>query len=143
MVVGIYPMVADVLHAGHVIAIEEAKSMCDKLIVALHCNPVYKKPVQSVYERFMQLRAVKWVDEIIPYRDKDDIRQMLYSFPFDIYFLGSDYEGRDFENKDVLVQLNKKIIYLNRNHRFSSTALKARIVGNTIEESDKSISMEE
>ena len=82
MKIGVYPMVADILHTGHLIAIEEAKSKCDYLIVALHCCPDYKNPVQTIYERFMQLRAVKWVDEVIPYQNKDDMKTFLQSFNF-------------------------------------------------------------
>lgn len=121
-------MVADVLHSGHLIAIEEAKQHCDYLIVALHCNPIYKNPVQSIYERFMQLRSVKWVDEIIPYQNLDDAVLMLSSLNYDIYFLGEDYKGKQFEGKDVVVNRNKEIFYLTRQHELSSTHLKERII---------------
>ena len=97
MKIGLYPMVADILHTGHLVAIEEAKKHCDYLIVGLHCNPVYKSPVQSIYERYMQLRAVKWIDEIIPYQNIDDVRLLLSSLNYDVYFLGEDYRNRDFE----------------------------------------------
>lgn len=128
MKIGLYPMVADVLHTGHVLAIEEAKKHCDYLIVALHCCPNYKAPVQTIYERFMQLRAVKWVDEIIPYQDKEDAATLIRSFSFDIYFLGEDYKDKEFENSDLLKSLKKEVFYLPRNHNFSSTNLKIRVV---------------
>lgn len=128
MKIGLYPMVADVLHTGHVLAIEEAKKHCDYLIVALHCCPNYKTPVQTIYERFMQLRAVKWVDEIIPYQDKEDAATLIRSFNFDIYFLGEDYKDKEFENSDLLKSLKKEVFYLPRNHNFSSTNLKIRVV---------------
>lgn len=128
MKVGVYPMVADVLHAGHLLAIEEAKKHCDYLIVALHCCPNYKSTVQSIYERFMQLRAVKWVDEVIPYEDINDAATLLQSLDYDIYFLGEDYKGRDWENSDLIKSMNKEIFFLQRKHSFSSTNLKIRIV---------------
>lgn len=128
MRVGLYPMVADVLHTGHILAIEEAKQNCDYLIVALHCCPDYKSPVQSIYERFMQLRAIKWIDEVIPYENKEDAKLIIESFNFDVYFLGEDYKNRDFENKDVVQEMGKEIFYLSRKHNFSSTNLKIRIV---------------
>lgn len=128
MKIGVYPMVADVLHTGHVLAIEEAKQHCDYLIVALHCCPNYKNPVQSIYERYMQLRAVKWVDEVIPYTDIDDAKNMLMSLNYSIYFLGEDYINRDWENSELVKSLGKEIIYLNRKHDFSSTNIKTRIV---------------
>jgi glycerol-3-phosphate cytidylyltransferase len=128
MKVGVYPMVADVLHAGHLLAIEEAKKHCDYLIVALHCCPNYKSPVQSIYERYMQLRAVKWVDEVIPYEDINDAATLLQSLDYDVYFLGEDYKGCDWENSDLIKSMNKEIFFLKRKHSFSSTNLKIRIV---------------
>ena len=129
MRIGIYPMVADVLHAGHILAIQEAKANCDYLIVALHCCPNYKAPIQSIYERFIQLKNIKGVDEVIPYENKEDARDMLQSIEYDVYFLGSDYKDRDFENKDLLIKLQKEIFYLSRNHKYSSSYLKERIRG--------------
>lgn len=128
MKIGMYPMVADILHAGHILAIEEAKKQCDYLVVALHCCPDYKKPLQSVYERYIQLRAVKWVDEVIPYQNKEDMKLFIESFDFDIYFLGEDYKDKEYENYEVVKALNKEVIYLSRKHPMSSTNLKIRIV---------------
>ena len=65
---GLFPMCADILHAGHVTALAEAKEQCDHLIVALNTHPDGKRPVQSVYERYIQIKSVKYVDEIIPYQ---------------------------------------------------------------------------
>ena len=127
MKIGLFPMVADVLHAGHVIAIEEASKHCDYLIIALHCNPDYKNPVQTVYERYMQLRAVRWVDEIIPYSNKADVENLLKSLNYDVYFLGEDYRGKEFECCDILEKLNKEVYYLSRKHNMSSSALKYSI----------------
>ena len=128
MKIGLYPMVADVLHTGHLLGIEEAKKNCDYLIVGLHCCPNYKDPVQTIYERYMQLRAVKWVDEVIPYYDVNDAATMIKSLQFDTYFLGEDHKGRDWENKELVTSLGKEIMYLPRQHDFSSTNLKIRIV---------------
>ena len=127
MKVGLYPMVADVLHTGHILALEEAKNNCDYLIVGLHCNPNYKNPVQSIYERYIQLRAVKYVDEVIPYTDVNDMRNLLLSLNFDVYFLGEDHEGKTWECDDVVKGLNKEIHYLSRKHPYSSSYLKERI----------------
>ena len=127
MKIGLYPMVADILHIGHIIAIEEAKKNCDYLIVALHCCPEYKNPIQSVYERFMQLRAIKWIDEIIPYANIEDIRNMALSLNYDIYFLGDDHKNSNWDCSDILNNLNKEIFYLSRNHNYSSTYFKNKI----------------
>lgn len=124
MKVGFFPMVADILHSGHVIAIEEAKKQCDYLIIGLHCKPNYKNPQQSIYERFMQLRAVKWVDEIIPYENIDLDKNVFKSLDYDIYFLGEDHKNDNWELKDDIQNMNKEIVYLKRNHEYSSTRIK-------------------
>ncbi len=124
MKIGFFPMVADILHSGHVLSIEEAKKNCDYLIIGLHCDPTYKTPQQSIYERFAQLRAVKWVNEVIPYeniiRDKD----IFFSLDYDIYFLGSDHKNDDWEMKKEIEELGKEIFYLKRNHSYSSSKIK-------------------
>ena len=131
MKVGFFPMVADLLHCGHVIAIEEAKRNCDYLIVGLLCNPSLKgkrMPIQSTYERYMQLRSVKWVDEIVPYdAETSDIELVIKSLPFDIYFLGEDYFGKPFPCSEVLEEMHKEIFYIPRKHEVSSTAIIKRI----------------
>ena len=129
-IIGLYPMVADIMHTGHVIALEEAAKHCDKLIVALHCCPDYKKPIQSIYERYIQLKSLRCVDEVIPYTDKNDMCNLLLSYDFDIYFLGQDHEGKDFECKDVLENLNKEIYYTSRKHPYSSTYFKNKVKNN-------------
>lgn len=127
MKIGLYPMAADILHTGHVTALEEARCKCDKLIVALHVSPANKRLTQTVYERYMQLRAVRYVDEIIPYQDAADLDGLIKSLAFDVYFLGEDYIGKGFDNAETLAKLDKEIIYLRRRHGYSSTELKKRI----------------
>lgn len=128
MIVGFYPMAADILHVGHLLAIEEAKSNCDYLIVGLNCTPDGKHPVQSIYERFMQLRAVKWIDEIIPYQGREDLERLASSLQYDVRFLGEDYRGKEWDGKTAEQMLNKKTYFLSRKHNFSSTELKNRII---------------
>lgn len=138
MKVGLFPMVADILHPGHILAIKEAKDNCDYLIVALHCNPEYKNPVQSVYERFIQLDSIKYVDKVIPYNNKEDAAIMISTLDYDIYFLGSDHKHEQFECCELLEYLHKELYYLKRQHTLSSTDLKSRIIqdGRKIEKSD-------
>lgn len=126
MKVGFYPMVADILHTGHMIAIEEAKKQCDYLIIGLHCNPNYKNPQQSIYERYIQLRAVKWVDEIIPYQNIEKDRDMFFSLDYDVYFLGEDHKNDNWEMKDEIISLGKEVVYLKRKHEYSSTKIKSK-----------------
>lgn len=124
MKIGFFPMVADILHTGHVIALEEAKKHCDLLIVGLHCNPSYKKPRQSIYERYMQLRAVKFVDEVIPYESSERDANMFVSLEYDVYFLGEDHRQEEWQMKKEIESLNKEIVYLKRKHEYSSTRIK-------------------
>ena len=124
MKIGFFPMVADILHCGHVIALEEAKKHCDYLIVGLHCLPSYKTPQQSIYERYMQLRSVKWVDEIIPYESSNRDKNMFISLNYDIYFLGEDHKLNQWEMKEEIEKSKKQIIYLKRQHSYSSSKIK-------------------
>jgi glycerol-3-phosphate cytidylyltransferase len=125
MKIGFFPMVADILHSGHVLALEEAKKHCDFLIVGLHCKPSYKNPQQSIYERYMQLRAVKWVDEVIPYENSERDQDAFVSLDYDVYFLGEDHKSDDWELKDKIEESGKEIVYLKRKHNYSSSKLKA------------------
>ena len=127
MKIGLFPMVADVLHAGHILAIKEAKANCDYLIVALYCVPGRKEPIQSIFERYIQLDAIGDIDKVIPYEDKNDAFRMLLSLHYDIYFLGADYKDKTFEGQHLVEQLGKEIYYLSRNHTMSSSYLKDRI----------------
>jgi cytidyltransferase-like protein len=124
MKIGFFPMVADILHSGHVLALEEAKKHCDLLIVGLHCKPTYKEPIQSIYERYMQLRAVKWVDEVIPYENSSRDADMFASLEYNVYFLGEDHKTDDWEMKAKIEAMDKEIIYLKRKHNYSSSRVK-------------------
>ena len=82
----------DLLHAGHIVMLEEARKNCDYLIVGLHTSPAHKKDlVQSVFERFIQLKGCKYVDEIIPYESEKDLKNILKTIEINIRFLGDDY----------------------------------------------------
>lgn len=127
MKIGFYPLVGDLLHTGHILAIEEAKNNCDYLIVGLNCLPNSKEPIQSIYERFMQLRAVKFIDEIIPYQGRKDLELLVSSLDYSVRFLGDDYRNKDWDGKEIEACLNKTPYFLHRQHCLSSTELKNRI----------------
>ena len=124
MKIGFFPMVADILHSGHVLALEEAKKHCDLLIVGLHCKPTYKEPIQSIYERYMQRRAVKWIDEVIPYENSSRDSDIFDSLEYDVYFLGEDHKKDEWEMKAKIESIDKEIVYLKRKHNYSSTRIK-------------------
>ena len=127
MKIGFYPVVGDLLHTGHILALEEAKNNCDYLIVGLNCAPENKIPVQSIYERFMQLRAVKYIDEIIPYQGRKDLELLASSLNYHIRFLGEDYKDKDWDGKTIEAKLSKNPYFLKRQHNFSSAELKERV----------------
>jgi glycerol-3-phosphate cytidylyltransferase len=110
----------------------EAKSICDYLIVGLQNDPTIdrpnekNKPVQSIVERYVQLSAVKFVDEIIVYNTEKDLEDMLMFLPITIRVIGEEYEGRHFTGKNTCEERGIKIFYNSRKHRFSSTELRQR-----------------
>ena len=117
----------DLLHAGHIVMLKEAKDNCDYLIVGLQTDPSIDRqeknqPVQSVYERYMQLQAVKYVDAIIPYDTEQSLIDLLESTEIHLRFVGEDYVERDFTGKGL-----HEIYYTNRQHSFSSSGLRKRV----------------
>ena len=122
----------DLLHAGHILMLAEAKQVCDYLIVALQTDPTIdrpntkNKPVQSVVERYVQLSAVKFVDEIIVYQTEKDLEDLLMFLPINIRFIGEEYEGKEFTGKQICEERSIKIWYNSRKHRFSSSELRQR-----------------
>ena len=127
-IVGLFPMCADLLHAGHILALKEAKDKCNYLIVALNTHPDGKKPVQSVMERYLQLGAVKFVDKVIPYQGKADMEFIASALDYDIRFVGYDYMDKDWDGKKQEIERGIKACYINRNHGLSSSELKERII---------------
>ncbi len=123
----------DLLHAGHTLMLEEAKSVCDYLIVGLQTDPTIdrpdtkNKPVQTVVERYLQLRACKYVDEIIPYSTEQDLEDILSSMQIDIRILGEEYKDQDFSGRDVCKKRGIEIYFNKRDHRFSSSDLRKRV----------------
>ncbi len=122
----------DLLHAGHILMLKEVKEQCHYLIVGLHRDPTIdrpekNKPIQSVEERRIQLEAVKYVDEIIEYDTEEDLIKILKMLNPDVRFVGEDWKG----NPNLTgVDLPIKIIYNTRDHNFSSTELRTRILEN-------------
>lgn len=112
--------------------LEEAKTVCDYLIVALQTNPNIdrpekRKPVQSIVERQIQLEAVKYVDRVVIYETEQDLLNLLKILPIDVRIVGEDYLGRDFTGRDYCLSSGMEIYYNKRSHNFSSTELINRI----------------
>jgi glycerol-3-phosphate cytidylyltransferase len=119
----------DLFHAGHIMMLREAKEHCDYLIVGLQTDPTLdrpqkNKPVQTVFERFIQLNACVYVDEVVVYATEKELRDILLSYPIDVRILGKEYEGKEFTGNDI-----EMVYYFNeRNHSFSTTELRQRVV---------------
>ena len=122
----------DLLHAGHVAMLQEAKTVCDHLTVAIQIDPSidreYKnQPVQSIVERQIQLAGIKYVDEIVTYTNENDIIDLLLTLPVSVRIIGEDYKGKDFTGKELCIQQKIKIIYNSRKHSFSTTSIRERL----------------
>jgi glycerol-3-phosphate cytidylyltransferase len=122
----------DLLHAGHVKMLEEAKLHCDYLIVGLQTDPTIdrpgkNKPTQSVVERYVQLKACKFVDEIVPYATEQDLQDILQSFAIDVRIIGEEYKDSNFTGREYCEKMGIRLIYNKRNHRFSSSGLRKEV----------------
>lgn len=132
MIVGFTCSAFDLLHAGHLLMLEECKKYCDYLIVGLHVDPSLEreeknKPIQTLVERYIQLKACKYVDEIIPYETEGDLKDILLMKNIQCRFVGSDYIDEEITGQEICGYKEIKIIYTSRDHTLSSSVLRKRI----------------
>ena len=124
----------DLFHAGHVTMLKEEKRHCDYLIVAIQTDPTIdrpdtkNKPVQTMYERYVEVSSCKYVDEIVVYNTEKDLEDILLTLPIDVRILGVDYQDKDFTGKAICAKRGIEIIYNGRDHSFSSSSLRKRVV---------------
>jgi glycerol-3-phosphate cytidylyltransferase len=131
-IVGITCSTFDLLHAGHIIMLEECKKYCDYLICALQVDPTIDRkekntPIQSLVERYIQLDAVGYVDKIIPYNTEEELETIFASLDLDIRIIGEEYKDKDFTAKRVCEKRGIKLIYNKREHDFSTSSLRKRV----------------
>jgi glycerol-3-phosphate cytidylyltransferase len=131
-VVGITCSTFDLLHAGHIIMLQECKKYCDYLICALQSDPTIDRkeknaPIQSLVERYIQLDAVEYVDKIIPYNTEQELETIFASMDLDVRIIGEEYKDKDFTAKRVCEKRGIKLIYNKRDHDFSTSSLRKRI----------------
>lgn len=129
MKVGITFSAFDLLHAGHIKMLEEAKRNCDYLICGLQTDPTIdrpekNKPVQTVVERYIQLKACKHVDEIVPYATEQDLEDILRAFKIDVRIVGEEYKDVNFTGRTLCEENGINLYFNKRNHRFSSSGLR-------------------
>jgi glycerol-3-phosphate cytidylyltransferase len=132
MIVGVVFSSFDLLHAGHIMMLEEAKTQCDWLVVALQSDPTVdrpdkNKPIQTMYERYIQLKGCKYIDEVVPYTTEEEVRLILESRQFDVRIIGEDYKNKDFTGKDICDERGIRVYYNSRQHHLSSSELRKRI----------------
>ena len=135
MKIGITFSAFDLLHAGHVAMLEEAKGVCDYSIVGLHIDPSLErsnknKPIQSLIERQIQLKGCKYVDEIICYETEQDLLNLLNMVKWHVRIIGEEYKGKAFTGCTEFnnPRSDKEIYYNSRQHGFSSTDLRQRYI---------------
>lgn len=132
MKVGITFSAFDLLHAGHIKMLEEAKSKCDYLICGLQTDPTLdrpekNRPIQSVVERYIQLKGCVYVDEIVPYATEQDLEDVLKSFKIDVRIVGDEYASKNFTGRKYCEEKGIELYYNSRDHRFSSSGLRKEV----------------
>ena len=131
--VGITFSAFDLLHAGHIGMLREAAENCDYLIVGLQTDPTIdrpdtkNKPVQTLVERYAQLNALKFIDEIVPYETEQDLLDILELFQINVRFLGEEYKEDEFSGKDICRKRGIQLHFNKRDHRFSTSDLRKRV----------------
>jgi glycerol-3-phosphate cytidylyltransferase len=133
MKIGFTASTFDLLHAGHITMLREAKEHCDYLICGLQVDPSVDRetknsPIQTIVERQVQLSAVKYVDEIVIYRTEKDLEDILEMYHIDIRILGDEYRDQDFTGKDICKKRGIQLYFNKRDHRFSTSALRQQVV---------------
>ncbi len=132
MKIGITFSAFDLLHAGHVKMLEDAKRQCDYLIAALQTDPTIdrpekNRPTQTVVERYIQLNGCVHVDEIVPYATEQDLEDILRSFKIDVRIIGDEYREKDFTGRSYCEEKGIELHFNTRDHRFSSSGLRKEV----------------
>lgn len=131
--IGITFSTFDLLHAGHIAMLAEAKNHCDYLIAGLQTDPTIDRPdsknppVQSIVERQIQLSATRFVDEIVVYQTEKDLEDILLTLPIDVRILGVEYEEKDFTGRKICIERGIELVFNKRDHSFSSSSLRKRV----------------
>jgi len=132
--IGITFSTFDMLHAGHIAMLSEAKNHCDYLIAGLQTDPTIDRPdtknspIQSVVERQIQLAACRYVDEVVVYQTERDLIDLLLILPVNVRILGVEYEQKDFTGRGECYDRGIELVFNGRDHSFSSSSLRRRVV---------------
>ena len=120
----------DLFHAGHVLMLQEAKTVCDHLIVCIQSDPSLdradkNRPVQSIVERQIQVAACRFVDETLVYDTEAHVLEILRCLDWDVRILGEEYRDNDFTGRQETLD---RCHFNKRPHGFSSSELRERVV---------------
>ena len=132
--IGIVFSAFDMFHAGHIAMLSEAKNHCDYLICGLQTDPTIdrpetkNRPIQSIVERQIQLAACRYVDEVVVYQTEQDLVDLLLILPLDVRILGVEYAEKDFTGRDECYDRGIELVFNGRDHSFSSSSLRKRVV---------------
>lgn len=141
--IGITFSAFDLLHAGHIAMLAEAKNHCDYLIAALQTDPTIDRhssknpPIQSIVERQIQLSTNRNVDEVVVYQTEKDVEDILLTLPIDVRILGVEYADKEFTGKKICQQRGIELVYNRRDHSFSSSSLRKRVAEAEAKKLDK------
>jgi glycerol-3-phosphate cytidylyltransferase len=132
MITGFTCSAFDLLHAGHIAMLREAKSQCDYLICGLQVDPSLDRsekntPIQTIVERYTQLQAISYVDEIIPYVTEEDLLDIISMLPINVRILGDEYRNKEFTGKEICQKRGIKLYFNNRDHSFSTSSLRKKV----------------
>jgi len=132
MIVGFTCSAFDLLHAGHIAMLREAKSQCDYLICGLQVDPSLDReekntPIQTIVERYTQLQAISYVDEIIAYVTEEDLLDIISMLPINVRILGDEYRNKEFTGKEICQKRGIKLYFNNRDHNFSTSSLRKKV----------------
>lgn len=124
----------DLLHAGHTLMLEEARSHCDKLIVGLQTDPTIdrpekNKPIMNLSERLILLRSIRWVDEVCTYNTEAELFTLLKSLKPDVRIIGADWKGKQFTGWELPI----RVVFNTRDHEYSTSSLRQRVAGAELE----------
>ena len=131
--IGLTASTFDLFHAGHVTMLEESKRVCEYVIAAIQTDPTIdrpdtkNKPIQSIVERQIQVKACKYVDEVIVYSTEKDLEDILKTLPINVRILGTEYQDKNFTGRDICLLRGIDFYFNSRDHSFSSTDLRKRV----------------
>jgi rfaE bifunctional protein nucleotidyltransferase chain/domain len=121
----------DIVHRGHIEMLNYARSLGDRLLVAIDTDQRVKelkgdqRPINDQYDRAFLLNNLKCVDEVWLFDSKEELIEIMKSYQPDIYVKGSDWKK---DRPSTAEQYCKRVIYYDRVGDYSSTNIIERIV---------------